>query len=140
MSDLGREQTGQALIEFALGLPLLIAAMLLGLALIDASTTQEAVEAGVRRSSAELAAANDDGQAVRAAQDTSWLRGQRLAVGITPPDTTLRCLGTTVTLSVGADGHLGFLLPFRRTWTATATTVIENEGPQRDRCLAAAGP
>jgi Flp pilus assembly protein TadG len=134
-----RGDCGQALIEFALGLPLLIAAALLGLAFIDAATTQEAVESGARRSSLVLAASNVDAQAVGAASDTSWLRGQRLAAGFTPPDTSLRCLGTTVTLTLGANGHLGFLLPFQRTWSATVTTAIEQEGPQRDRCQAA-GP
>ena len=135
----GRDESGQALIEFALGLPLLIAASLLGLAVIDAATTQEAVETGVRRGSLALAASNVDVQAVAAANDTSWLRGQRLAAGFVPSDTALRCLGTPVTLTLGANGHLGFLLPFQRTWSAAVTTVIEQEGPQRDRCLAA-GP
>ena len=127
---------GQALVELALGLPIFLLAALYAFALLDSTTTQEAVEAGARRGALALAGTNDDAQARGAAAGTSWLRGQQLAMTIVPDDTQRRCGGTPVTITLSAPGHLGFLLPVTRRWTAVQSGVVENPGPQRDACAA----
>src|SRR5258708_38921870 len=75
---------GQALVEFALGLPLVLLASFYAFGLLDAVLTQEAVEAAARRPALALAGSNDDPQARGAASDTSWLRGQSIRLPILP--------------------------------------------------------
>ncbi|HEX9494764.1 MAG TPA: hypothetical protein VGA38_03290 [Candidatus Limnocylindria bacterium] len=125
---------GQALVEFALGLPLVLLASFYAFGLLDAVLTQEAVEAAARRAALALAGSNDDAQARGAASDTSWLRGQSIGVTIVPDGSQQRCGGAAVTISVSAAGHLGFLLPVATTWTATQPGTIENAGPQAVSC------
>jgi Flp pilus assembly protein TadG len=125
---------GQALIEFALGLPLVLAASFFAFALLDAAATQEAVETATRRAANAVAGANDDAQAAGAAAATPWLRGQQIALTITPDGSQLRCAGTAVTVRLSAPGHLGFLLLVPTTWTATRDIVIEAEGAQAQAC------
>ena len=127
-------ERGQALIEVALGLPLVLLASFYAFALLDAATTQEAVEAGARRAVAAVAGSNDDAQARGAAAQTSWLRGQQVGVTVAPADTQRRCSGTPVSVTVSAPGHVGFLLPVATSWTATQTGTIENAGPQQAGC------
>jgi Flp pilus assembly protein TadG len=125
---------GQALIEFALGLPLVLLATFYSFGLLDAAVTQEAVEAATRRAELALAGSNDDAQARGAASETSWLRGQPITVTIVPDGTQKRCSGTNVTVTVSASGHLGFLLPISTSWAATQPGTIENVGPQAGTC------
>src|SRR5712691_4469990 len=86
-----RDERGQALVEFALGLPLALLAALFSFGLIDATTTQEAVEAGARRAATVLAGSNDDAQATGAAGSFGWLRGQTLGITFTPSGAQVRC-------------------------------------------------
>lgn len=127
-------ERGQALVEFALGMPLVLLAAFYALGLLDAATTQEAVEAGARRAALAIAGSNDDAQARGAASRTSWLQGQNVSVAIEPDGTQLRCAGTTVLITVSAPGHIGFLLPVTTSWASTQRGVIENAGPQRAAC------
>lgn len=133
-SRLARESDGQALIELALGLPILLLAALFAFALIDAVTTQESVQSGVRRAASALAGSNDDAQATGAAASSGWLRGQSISVTLSPDASQRRCFGTPVDVTVTAPGHLGFLLPVATAWTATQRVAIENEGSQRAAC------
>lgn len=125
---------GQAMVEFALGLPLVLLASFYAFGLLDAAATQEAVESGARRAAIALAGSNDDAQAAGAAGGTAWLRGQEISLSITPPGSDLRCAGTPVTVRLSASGHLGFLLLVPTTWTATRDTLIEAEGAQAESC------
>jgi Flp pilus assembly protein TadG len=125
---------GQALIEFALGLPLVILASFYAFGLLDAAATQEGVESGARRAANAVAGSNDDAQGAGAAAGTPWLRGQQISLTITPDGSQLRCAGTPVTVRLTAPGHLGFLLLVPAAWTATRDTVIEAEGAQAGAC------
>jgi hypothetical protein len=125
---------GQALIEFALGLPIVLLAAFYAFALLDAATTQEAVEAGARRAASVLAGSNDDAQATGAAGSAGWLRGQAIQVTFDPDGTRTRCPGVPVRITVRASGHLGFLLIVPTAWTANANTVIESAGAQSGLC------
>jgi len=127
-------ERGQALVELALGLPLVLLASFYAFGLLDAAVTQEAVEAATRRAVLALAGSNDDAQARGAAGGTSWLRGQPVSVTIVPDGTAKRCSGTAVTVTVSAPGHLAFLLPLATAWTATQPGTIENAGPQAGSC------
>ena len=122
------------MIEFALGLPLVLLAAFYAFALLDAATTQEAVAAGARRAALVIAGSNDDAQARGAAQETSWLAGQAVSVTVVPDGTQKRCTGTAVTITVSARGHLPFLLPVPTLWTATQGATIENPGAQAQSC------
>lgn len=125
---------GQATLELALGLPLVLAASFFAFALLDAAATQEAVESGARRAANAVAGSNDDAQAAGAAAATPWLRGQGIALTVTPDGSRLRCEGTAVTVRLTAPGHLGFLLLVPSTWTATRDTVVEANGAQSVAC------
>lgn len=125
---------GQALIEFALGLPLVLLAAFYAFALLDAATTQEAVDSAARRAAAAIAGSNDDAQARGAASATGWLQGQQIVVTIEPDGLQTRCSGSGVDISVSAPGHLGFLLPVATSWVARQTATIENVGPQAGNC------
>ncbi len=129
-----RDDRGQALLELALGLPLFMLAALYAFALIDATATQEAVEAGARRAASVLAGSNDDAQAAGAVGATGWLRGQSLGITFRPDGAAVRCPGTAVTIAVSAPGHLGFLLLAPRAWTARTATTIESAGPRAGAC------
>jgi len=122
------------MVEFALAFPVFILTALLAFALIDVTATQAAVESGLRRAASELAGSNDDRRALSAANATWWLRGQPIAAVFTPSGESQRCAGTLVTIEVSARGHLFFLLPTDRRWSAHSTTTIEDEGDQRARC------
>src|SRR5258708_35135530 len=82
---------GQALVEFALGLPLVLLASFYAFGLLDAVLTQEAVEAAARRAALALAGSNDDAQARGAAADTSWLRGQSIRAARVPHGSQQPC-------------------------------------------------
>jgi len=125
---------GQALIEFALGLPIVLLAAFYAFALIDAATTQEAVDAAARRAVAAITGSNDDAQARGAASATGWLQGQQILVTIEPDGSQKRCSGTGVSITVTAPGHLGFLLPLSTSWVARQAATIENAGPQAGTC------
>src|SRR5258708_13883416 len=84
---------GQGVVEFALGLALVLLASFYAFGLLDAVLTQEAVEAAARRAALALAGSNDDAQARGAASDTSWLRGQSIGVTIVPDGSQQRCGG-----------------------------------------------
>ncbi len=127
-------EDGQAIIEFALGLPLVLAASFYSFALLDAAATQEGVESGARRAADTVAGSNDDTQAAGGAAGTPWLRGQAITLTVTPSGSQLRCSGTAVTVRLSAPGHLAFLLLVPTTWTATRNTVIESNGPQSQAC------
>ena len=129
-----RDERGQALVEFALGLPLALLAALFSFGLIDATTTQEAVEAGARRAATVLAGSNDDAQATGAAAGSGWLRGQPLTTAFSPDGSRTRCPGTIVTLTVSAPGHLGFVLLVPTNWTATVSVAIESAGARQADC------
>lgn len=128
------DDRAQAMVEFALALPLVLVATFYAFALLDAATTQEAVAGGARRAALALAGSNDDAQARGAAQQTGWLRGQAVSVTITPDGTRKRCAGTLVAITVTATGHLPFLLPVATTWSATQPGTIENPGVQAATC------
>jgi len=128
------DERGQALIEFALALPLVLLASFYAFAILDSATTQEAVEAGARRAALALAGSNDDAQARGAAAQTGWLGGQNVSVTIVPDGTQKRCAGTSVTITVSAGGHLPFLLLTPTTWTARQPGTIENPGAQAGTC------
>ncbi|OLC51833.1 MAG: hypothetical protein AUH85_18320 [Chloroflexi bacterium 13_1_40CM_4_68_4] len=125
---------GQALIEFAIGLPIVLLAAFYAFALLDAATTQEAVDAGARRAALAIAGSNDDAQARGAALSTGWLRGQSVVITIEPDGTQVRCGGSAVTITVDAPGHLGFLLPTAARWRAAQPSTIENVGRQAENC------
>jgi len=125
---------GQALIEFALGLPIVLLAAFYAFALLDAATTQEAVDSAARRAADAIAGSNDDAQARGAAGATGWLQGQQFIVTIEPDGSQTRCSGTGVSISVTAPGHLGFLLPITTSWVARQGATIENAGPQAGSC------
>jgi Flp pilus assembly protein TadG len=125
---------GQAVVELALGLPIVLLATFYSFGVIDAAATQQGVEAGARRAAIALAGSNEDAQARGAVARTSWLLGQDAGVTIVPDETQLRCKGTTVTITVSAPGHLAFLLPVATTWVSIQRGVIENPGPQRPSC------
>jgi len=125
---------GQAMIEFALGLPLVLVSVFIAFGLLDATATQAGVEAGVRRAAQTLVGSNDDDRAVAAALRSAWLAGQDVRASFDPPQTTLRCAGTRVRVSLSAPGHLGFLLPLPRRWSAVQTIGIEDEGSQAGAC------
>jgi Flp pilus assembly protein TadG len=127
-------ERGQALVELALGLPLIVAASLYSFALLDAASTQEAVQSAARRAATVIAGSNDDAQATGAAARTPWLRGQLVTLTATPNGTQRRCSGTAVTLAVSAPGHLGFLLLVPSRWSATVATTVEGEGAQAAAC------
>jgi len=129
-------EAGQALIELALGIPLFILGALFALALLDATATQQALQAAIMRSAVVLVGSNDDAQARGAAETSGWLLGQSVGESFAPAGTTLRCTGQLVTLTVSAPGHLGFLLPLPRSWSATTSGVIETDGPQQAACAA----
>ena len=129
-----RDERGQSFVELALGLPLFLLAALYAFALLDAVTTQAAVEAGARRAATVLAGSNDDAQATGVAGATGWLRGQTLGITFTPSGTQVRCPGTPVTVVLTAPGHLGFLLLVPRAWSASAPTTIEFAGAQSGAC------
>lgn len=132
-------ERGQALVEFALALPLFLLAALSSFALLDAAATQAAVEAGVRRAAVILASTNSDAQAIGAAQSSPWLRGQDLTATFEPDEGSLRCGGDRVRITIAAPGHLGFLWPVRRSWGAVATTTVETEGPRLQECSGLGG-
>jgi Flp pilus assembly protein TadG len=125
---------GQAVIEFAIGLPLVLLAAFYAFALLDTVTTQEAVDAAARRAALAIAGSNDDAQARGAALATGWIRGQSVAITIEPDGTQVRCPGTAVTITVDAPGHLGFLLPTTVRWRAAQPATIENVGAQSGSC------
>ncbi len=128
------DERGQAIIELALGLPLVLAASFYSFALLDAAATQEGVESGARRAANAVAGSNDDSQGAGAAATTPWLRGQAITLTVTPSGSQLRCAGASVTVRLSAPGHLGFLLLVPTAWTATRATVIESNGPQSQAC------
>jgi hypothetical protein len=134
VSAFARDEQGQSLFELAFGLPLFVLAALFSFALLDAATTQEAVEAGARRAASVLAGSNDDAQATGAAGSAGWLRGQAIQATFDPAGTQTRCPGTPVRITVRASGHLGFLLIVPTAWTANANTVIESAGAQSGLC------
>src|SRR5258708_26589717 len=102
---------GEAVGEFALGLPLVLLASFYAFGLLDAVLTQEAVEAAARRAALALAGSNDDAQARGAASDTSWLRGQSIGVTIVPDRSQQRGGGAAVTNTARAARHPGFPPP-----------------------------
>ena len=129
-----RNDEGQAMIEFALGLPLLLLAAFYAFALLDAAATQASLETGAQRAATILASTNDDAQAIGAASRGGWIHGQQVAVLVAPNGSTRRCAETLVTVTVSAGGHLGFLLPLPSQWSAQQRTAIESNGTQADRC------
>ena len=133
-SPVWNDERGQALIEFALGLPLVLLASFYAFGLLDAASTQEAVESGARRAALIIAGSNDDAQARGAVLSTGWLRGQSVGVTITPDGSQKRCSGTPVAITVTAPGHLGFLLLVPVSWTASQSGTVENAGAQAASC------
>jgi hypothetical protein len=127
-------ERGQALVEFALGLPIVLLAAFYAFAVLDGAGTQEAVASGARRAALALAGSNDDAQARGAATSTGWIRGQAVDVRIEPDGSQLRCSGTGVTITVSAPGHFGALLPTAVSWSAVVGTTIENAGAQAGTC------
>lgn len=130
------DDRGQALVEFALGLPVFIAAALFAFVLLDAVATQQELSIAARRSMTVLIGSNDDSQAIGAATESGWLRGQPLGAIFEPSGAQLRCVGTAVSLTLSARGHLSFLRPISSSFTASDHGIIENEGPQAAVCAA----
>lgn len=132
------DDDGQAMVEFAFGLPLFLLACIYAFALIDAVATSAALQTGTRRAVTVLASTNDDDQARGAALATRWLRGQTVSIEFTPSGsgTTPRCKGASVTIHLSASGQLAFLLPVPGDRTAEGTAEIESEGAQAEACAA----
>src|SRR5258708_13281529 len=125
---------GQGVVEFALGLALVLLASFYAFGLLDAVLTQEAVEAAARRAALALAGSNDDAQARGAASDTSWLRGQSIGVTIVPDGSQQRCGGAAVTISGSAAGPPCFLLPGATTSPPPPPRTIANARPPAGGC------
>lgn len=128
------DEGGQALVEFALGLPLLLIAAFFALALLDATATQASLDSAAQRAATVLASTNDEAQAIGAASRYGWTRGQPISATFDPGAASLRCAGTKVTLTLSGSGHLGFLIPVATRITATQRTTIETNGAQAQRC------